>query len=46
MTECSDGLAAQEGQHVRYNELQANQFGPHNLQSVFTHLLQWILQTL
>ena len=39
MAECSNGLAAQEGQHIRHKELQANQFAPHHLQIVFTHPL-------
>ena len=46
MAECSNDLAAQEGQHIRYKELQANQFAPHNLQRDSCILLQWILQTL
>ena len=39
MAEWSDGLATQEGQHVRHKELQANQVATHDLQSVFIHPL-------
>ena len=39
MAECSNDLAAQEGQHIRHKELQANQFVPPHLQSVFKHPL-------
>ena len=46
MAECSDGSAAQEGKHIRHKELQSNWFAPNHLQSDFTILLQWILQTL
>ena len=30
MAECSNDLAAQEGQHIRHKELQTNQFAPHH----------------
>ena len=36
MSECSDDLAAHEGQHIRHKELQANQFAPHHLHSLHT----------
>ena len=32
-------LLHKKGQHIRHKELQANQFAPHHLQSVFMHPL-------